>query len=147
MEELVNALKVVLADHYAVYFKAQGYHWNVEGMNFSEYHDLFAKVYEDAIDSVDMIAEDIRKCQAYAPFKMSRFVELATVRETEVAADCHSMTADLLVAVESAIASNAVAYGVANAMGVAASGIANDLAGRDGMLNKWAWQLRSALKG
>ena len=146
MEELVNALKVVLADHYAVYFKAQGYHWNVEGSNFSEYHAFFSMIYEDAIDSVDMIAEDIRKCQAYAPFKMSRFLELATVQETEVASDCQSMAADLLVAVEAAIVSNKAAYVLANANNLA-SGIANDLAGRDGMLNKWAWQLRSALKG
>jgi starvation-inducible DNA-binding protein len=143
-EELVNALKVVLADHYAVYFKAQGYHWNVEGADFSEYHGLFSSIYEDAIGAVDMIAEDIRKCQAYAPFKMSRFAELATVQETEVASDCHSMSADLLVAVEAAIASNAIAYVIANNMN--ASGVANDLAGRDGCLQKWAWQLRSSLK-
>ena len=145
MEELVNAMKVVLADHYAVYFKAQGYHWNVEGGDFQEYHALFASVYSDAIDAVDMLAEDIRKMQAYAPFKMSRFAELTTVQETEVASDCRSMTADLLVAVEAAIASNAAAYAIAN--NANAAGIANDLAGRDGCLQKWAWQLRSSLKG
>lgn len=146
MEELVNALKVVLADHYAIYFKSQGYHWNVEGSDFSEYHAFFSMIYEDAIGSVDMIAEDIRKCQAYAPFKMSRFIELATVEETEVASDCRSMAADLLVALEAAIVSNKEAYALANENNLA-SGIANDLAGRDGMLNKWAWQLRSSLKG
>ena len=47
MEELVNAIKVALADHYAFYFKAHGYHWNVECSDFEEYHALFGKIYED----------------------------------------------------------------------------------------------------
>lgn len=143
-EELTNALKVFLADTYAVYFKAQGYHWNVEGMNFHEYHGLFSDIYDDMIGSVDTIAENIRKLQSYAPFKMSRFIELATVSESEVSSDCHSMTADLLIAVESAIVTcNNAFQAAANAN---EQGIANDLADRDGMLKKWAWQLRSSLK-
>lgn len=143
-EQLVNALKVFLADTYSVYFKAQGYHWNVEGMNFHEYHGLFSDIYDDMIGSVDTIAENIRKLQVYAPFKMSRFVELSTIAETEVASDCHSMTADLLVAVEAAIITCNSAFQSASAANE--QGIANDLADRDGMLKKWAWQLRSSLK-
>lgn len=143
-ENLVNALKTFLADTYAVYFKAQGYHWNVEGMNFHEYHDLFSDIYGDMIGSVDTIAENIRKLQAYAPFKMSRFVELSTISETEVASDCHSMTADLLLSVEATIVTCNAAFQSASAANE--QGIANDLADRDGMLKKWAWQLRSSLK-
>lgn len=144
-EELVNALKVVLADHYAVYFKAQGYHWNVEGKNFPQYHDFYAMIYGDAIGAVDMIAENIRKLQAYAPFKMSRMMELTTVPDTEVGPDCESMNADLLVAVSMAIASVNTAFAAATAANE--QGIADDMAARDGELKKIAWQLRSTLKG
>lgn len=144
-EELINALKVVLADHYAVYFKAQGYHWNVETDDFPQFHDFYAKIYEDAIDSVDMIAENIRKLGSYAPFKMSRFVELTTVSDGEVSPEPEMMNADLLNAINAAIMSNMNAFTIAN--GAANEpGIANDLAGRDGQLKKWAWQLRSTLK-
>ena len=143
-EELANCLKVVLADHYALYFKAQGYHWNVEGIDFSQYHDLFSSVYEDAIGAVDGIAENIRKLDAYAPFKMSRFAELATVAETEVGSDPRTMAADLIVALEAVIADNLVAFECASR--VNEQGIADDLAARDGMLKKWRWQLRSSLK-
>lgn len=145
MEELINSLKVVLADHYAVYFKAQGYHWNVEGKNFPQYHDFYAMVYEDAIGAVDTIAEDIRKCQAYAPFKMSRMMDLTTVAETEVGSDCESMNADLLVAVEAAIVTVNRAFDAATAANE--QGVADDMAARDGCLKKIAWQLRSSLKG
>lgn len=143
-EELISALKVVLADHYALYFKAQGHHWNVEGKNFPQYHDFYAMVYEDAYGSVDMIAENIRKLQAYAPFKMSRLLELTTIPETEVDSNCESMNMDLLMSVEKVISSVNMAFTYATQANE--QGIADDLAARDGCLKKIAWQLRSTLK-
>jgi starvation-inducible DNA-binding protein len=144
-EELVRALKIYLADTYSVYFKAHGYHWNVEGSDFYEYHQLFSDIYEDVYGSVDTIAEDLRKLQSYAPFKMSRFLELTTVQESEVASDPKAMAADLLAAVEANLVTTMNAFMIAN--GTANEpGIANDLAERDSMLKKWAWQLRSSLK-
>lgn len=144
MEELVNAIKTSLADHYALYFKAQGYHWNVEGHDFEEYHQLFSKIYDDAIGAVDNMAENIRKLGAYAPYKMSRLMQMTTVPETEVASDCSSMCMDLLMSIEPAIASNMAAYRAAEAAGEV--GISNFHADRDGMLKKWRWQLRSSCK-
>jgi starvation-inducible DNA-binding protein len=144
-EELVHALKVVLADHYSVYFKAQGFHWNVESDDFPQYHDFYAMIYGDAIGAVDMIAENIRKLGSYAPFKMGRLIELSTVVDGEVGPDPDMMNADLLNAINAAIMSNMNAFTIAN--GAANEpGIANDLAGRDGQLKKMAWQLRSTLK-
>lgn len=143
-EELVNALKTVLADHYSLYFKAHGYHWNVEGSDFQQYHDLFGNIYEDAIGAVDSIGENIRKLNAYAPFKMSRFVEFTTITDTEVGSDPASMVNDLLVALEAVIASSLAAFACANMCNE--QGIANDLAERDSLLKKWRWQLRSSVK-
>jgi starvation-inducible DNA-binding protein len=144
MEELINSLKVVLADHYALYFKAQGHHWNVEGKNFPQYHDFYGMIYEDAYGSVDMIAENIRKLGAYAPFKMSRFAQLTSIAETEVGPSCEDMNADLLVAVSATIASVNRVFNAATAANE--QGIADDMAARDGQLKKIAWQLRSTLK-
>ena len=143
-EELINALKVALADHYALYFKAQGHHWNVEGKNFPQYHDFYAMVYEDAYGSVDMIAENIRKLDAYAPYKMSRLMQLTTIPETDVSSECESMNEDLLQAVQMAIVSVNNAFAIANQSNE--QGIADDMAARDGCLKKIAWQLRASLK-
>lgn len=144
MEQLVSAIKVALADHYALYFKAQGYHWNVECSDFEEYHQLFGKIYDDAIDAVDDMAENIRKLGAYAPYKMTRFAELTTVPETDVSSDCSAMCADLLSALEPVIASNLAAYRAAEAAGEV--GVSNFHQDRDGMLKKWRWQLRASCK-
>lgn len=144
MEELINALKVVLADHYALYFKAHGHHWNTEGKGFPMYHDFYAMIADDAHDAVDTVAENIRKLGAYAPFKMSRFAALTTIPETEVGPSCEEMNADLLMAVSAAIATVNAAFSAATAANE--QGIADDLAARDGMLKKWRWQLQASLK-
>jgi hypothetical protein len=59
------ALQKVLNDTLVFYFAAHRAHWNVEGEDFTQYHQLFSMIYEDAIGSVDDIAENIRKCQAF----------------------------------------------------------------------------------
>ena len=143
-EELVSALKVTLANAYAIYFKGHGYHWNVEGSDFKEYHLLFEDIYSDVYESVDPTAEYIRALQAYAPFKMSRFLELTNVPETEIGPGPASMSADLLVSIEIAVVDNLKAFGIAQASNE--QGIANFLAERDDLYKKWAWQLRSSLK-
>lgn len=144
MEELVSQLKVLLADVYASYFKAHGYHWNVEGKNFPQYHELYADIYGDLYGSVDVLAEHIRALGAYAPFKMSRFVELTRVPDTEVDTSCESMSADLLQAL------SVTRMGVKSASEAAEQarefGVMDTLGQIDTMLTKWMWQLRVSIK-
>jgi starvation-inducible DNA-binding protein len=45
MEELIQKLKVAMADTVAFRLKTQQYHWNVEGPDFYEYHLLFQRIY------------------------------------------------------------------------------------------------------
>lgn len=143
-EELINALKEVLADSYSLYFKAKGYHWNVEGMFFVPLHELFGDIADDAYGATDPLAEYIRALVAYAPFKMSRFLELSSVKETEVGSDCHMMIQDLLISTNQIIICVNKAFSVANSTNE--QGIANFLAERDSAHKKYAWQLRSLLK-
>ena len=78
-EELVNAAKIVLANHYAFYVKAQYYHWNVEGPNFPQYHEFLGNLYEEVGGSIDSMAEHIRALGAYAPGSFQRFIELSQI--------------------------------------------------------------------
>lgn len=143
-EELILALKEVLADEYSVYFKAKGYHWNVEGINFVQFHELFGEIADDVYGATDETAEYIRALNEYAPFKMSRLLEMSSVKESEVSSDCHSMAMDLLVATNQIIVCINRAFTLATAANE--QGIADFLAGRDSAHKKWAWQLRSSLK-
>ena len=44
---LLDSLAVLLADTVTVTHVAHGYHWNVKGVNFSQYHELFGGIYQD----------------------------------------------------------------------------------------------------
>ena len=77
MEELVNRMKVVLATSFSFYLKAHYYHWNVEGIHFSQYHQFFAELYQEIHESIDQTAEQIRALDAYAPGSLKRYKELS----------------------------------------------------------------------
>jgi starvation-inducible DNA-binding protein len=85
MEELIQKLKVAMADTVAFRLKTQQYHWNVEGPDFYEYHLLFQRIYEEVYGAIDTFGEQIRTLDAYAPLSARRIVELTNIADTEVA--------------------------------------------------------------
>ena len=144
MNELIATLKELLASTVALKFKAHGYHWNIEGDDFPQWHDKFGDIYESLDGSIDPLAEWIRILGDYAPFKLTRFAELSTIPETGVSSDPMSMAADLL---NDHIAS-AAAFGAASAAAAAAGqkGLENFLADCQATHQKWVWQLRVSVK-
>jgi starvation-inducible DNA-binding protein len=142
--ELVKALKTAMADVVTFYFMAHGYHWNVEGQDFSQYHSLFADIYEDAYGSLDPLAENIRKLDDYAPFSLQKFIDLRTVEFKDVDPTPKAMAKSLLKANEAVLETIGAAFKAADSADE--QGIANFLAERIDMHNKWAWQLRASTK-
>jgi starvation-inducible DNA-binding protein len=53
MNDLIEQMKVVLADSFVMYTKAHGYHWNVEGTLFPMLHDFFGDIYAEVYGSID----------------------------------------------------------------------------------------------
>lgn len=144
MSALTNDLKTLLADSVTMYFVAHGYHWNVEGADFSQYHSLFTDIYEDVYSSIDTIAEDLRKLDEYAPFTLSKFIDLRTVESVEVAPNPKAMAKALLKVNEGVLVTIGKAF--ASASKANEQGIANFLAERDDMHKKWRWQLTASTK-
>jgi starvation-inducible DNA-binding protein len=144
MEELIKALKVLMSDVVTFYFMAHGYHWNVEGQDFSQYHNLFSDIYEDAYGSIDPIAENIRKLDDYAPFSLKKYMDLTTVTFKDVEPSPKSMAKALLSANESVIKTLNDVFKKADKADE--QGIADFIAGRIDMHQKWAWQLRASTK-
>ena len=144
MSKLTDALKTTLADTVTMYFVAHGYHWNVEGEDFSQYHSLFETIYEDVYSAIDPLAEDIRKMGEYAPFTLSKFVDLRTVESKEVKPEPKAMAKALLAINDGLIESIANAQEEATKEGE--QGIMNFLAERDDMHKKWRWMLSASTK-
>jgi starvation-inducible DNA-binding protein len=145
MEQLINTLKELLADTVALKFKAHGYHWNVEGDDFPQAHSFFEMIYNDYEEAIDGFAESLRRLDTYAPFKLSRFSSLAVdVAETDVNSDFSVMSADLLMSNDKTLAKLKDAFDMANA--AREQGIANFIAERIDMHQKWHWQLKAIIK-
>ena len=95
-EELVKAMKIAFASEFSYYLKAHYYHWNVEGVNFKEYHDLFGVIYEEVYDSIDDFAENIRKLGAYTPGSFTRLSMLTQIDDETVVPPPSVMIEELL---------------------------------------------------
>ena len=144
MKELTQSLKKLLSDVVTFYFMAHGYHWNVEGQDFAQYHALFETIYSDAYVSIDPIAENIRKLDDYAPFSLSKFSELTSVPFKNVDPEPKAMAKALLKANDSVLESLKQSFD--SAQSADEQGIMNFLADRIDMHMKWAWQLRASTK-
>ena len=83
MEQLSAQLKKVLANTFTLYLKSHGFHWNVEGPGFPQYHEFFNDLYDELWNAVDPIAEHIRTLDVYAPASMTRYIELSEIHEEE----------------------------------------------------------------
>jgi starvation-inducible DNA-binding protein len=81
MEQLIQQLKVILGTNFSLYLKSHNYHWNIEGPNFSQYHDFLNGFYNEVFAQTDLIAEHIRYLDSYVPGSMERFLELADIQE------------------------------------------------------------------
>ena len=83
MEQLIEQLKVILGTNFALYLKSHGFHWNIEGANFPQYHDFLNGFYTEVWNQNDPIAEHIRQLDSYAPGSLERMLELADLEESQ----------------------------------------------------------------
>jgi starvation-inducible DNA-binding protein len=142
--DLVEKLSHILSDVVAMRSSAQGYHWNVKGIEFTQMHKLFGKIYEDLDSAVDPLGEDIRKLGYDAPYFLTDFAEMTCLGGIpRLSGDPVQMLESLLNLNTSINACILSAFELANACNE--QGIADLLASRDNMHKKWGWQLRSSL--
>ena len=142
--DLAEELNELLANVFSFYFKAHSAHWNVTGPDFSEYHALFAEIYEDVYDSIDPLAENVRKLGS------TTFTNLASVALASefavsgtISHDARELAKDLRDA--NALLLEEIAEALICASTHNQQGILNFLADRQDAHQKWAWQLSASL--
>jgi starvation-inducible DNA-binding protein len=144
MEQLQQIAKIAFASEFSFALKAQNFHWNVEGKDFLEYHQLFDIIYTEVYGSIDNFAENIRKLETYTPASLSRFNMLSKVEdETEILLP-GAMMQELLMDNEKMIIILKKTYDAAEAAGK--HGFSNFLAERMDAHEKHGWFLRASLK-
>lgn len=144
MEQLIEALKIVLANTHSMYVKTHGFHWNVVSNDFPQHHAFFDSLYNELWEAIDLIAEHIRACGGYAPASYSQFSSLTQIQEQTDIVDVETMynslnTDNLIVQ-----ASLKDAYRVAETVGEI--GVSNFLQDRYDAHSKHGWMLRSTIR-
>ena len=143
-EQLVDRMKVVLADTFAFYLKAHQYHWNVEGPDFPQYHEFLSNLYEEVYGSIDRIAEEIRALGEYAPGSFSRFQQLTSIVDSTSAPSAGEMFNTLASDNQIVLSSLMETYRLAEEYNEI--GLSNFLQDRYDAHKKHAWMLSSILK-
>jgi starvation-inducible DNA-binding protein len=144
MEKLIDLMKRLLANTVAFRIKAQYYHWNVEGPDFMQYHDLFAKLYTATDENTDDIAEHIRALGAYSPGSFKRFSELTVIQDEDTVPDALEMINRIAADNIKLHVSITAAHTVADELGQ--RGVVNFLEGLLDDNEKTQWMLRATLK-
>jgi starvation-inducible DNA-binding protein len=144
MEELVKAARVAFASEYSFFIKAQNFHWNVEGPDFLQYHDLFGKIYGEVYGSLDTFAEQIRGLGGYAPGSFQKFSMLSQIEDENNILDKTAMTAELLE--DSLKIVKILKITFQRSEEFSEYGFSDFVAGRIDAHRKHQWMLRSSLK-
>lgn len=143
MDKLIEAMKKVLADSFAMYLKAHYYHWNVEGPEFPQYHGLFDTIYSEVYGSIDTTSEEIRALNAYAPGSFSRFSSLTTIEDENTVPKAIEMVSRLAGDNQKVLTTLTTAQALAESIGEV--GVSNYLQDRIDAHKKHAWMLRATL--
>lgn len=146
MEELISKLRLLQANAFIYYTKAHGYHWDVEGILFEQFHSMFGDVYEDAWNSVDDYAEWLRRFDVKASFDV-----MTSLSTSNVKYDLGPGNSNPIAMLQSLYNSNVIIItDLKNAFPVATAaneeGVANFIAERIDSHQKWQWKFSASLK-
>jgi starvation-inducible DNA-binding protein len=146
MNELLMALRIVLANKFVMYFKAHSYHWNVESDRFKMLHDFFGEIYGEIHTSIDPVAEHIRILGAYAPISLMELYNYKLIDEDSTKpASCREMLISLGATNQQVIESLNKLFELAEAQNE--HGLADFVAGRIDVHKKHGWMIKSHITG
>lgn len=143
-EDLAQALAEILADLNVLATVAHGFHWNVKGKDFREFHDFFGEIYDSAQDAIDPVAENIQKLGFDSPYLLEDFISITSVHVDRVAANTPEAMVEQLLQINGQVhACTKRGFDIAVAADV--QSIANFLADRLDWHEKMQWQLAATL--
>ncbi|MEZ5007846.1 MAG: DNA starvation/stationary phase protection protein [Chitinophagales bacterium] len=81
--ELVTTLNKLLSNYQVHYQKLRKFHWNVEGQDFFELHEVFEEEYNSVKENIDDVAERIRVFGKFPIATMAGYLNVSEIVEVE----------------------------------------------------------------
>jgi starvation-inducible DNA-binding protein len=83
VKEISGALRILLADMFALYVKTKNYHWHMSGPHFRDYHLLLDEQAEQIFATTDDIAERARKIGGTTIRSIGNIARLQRVKDND----------------------------------------------------------------
>ena len=84
-EAIAKAVNPLVADALALYVKTKNFHWHLAGSHFRDFHLLFDEHAEQILESVDVLAERVRKIGGTTIRSIGHIAQLQTVEDSNEA--------------------------------------------------------------
>jgi starvation-inducible DNA-binding protein len=78
---IVQAVNPLIADAFAPYVKTKNFHWHLTGPYFRDYHLLFDEQASAILESIDVLAERIRKIGGTTIRSIGQIGRLQTIQD------------------------------------------------------------------
>lgn len=138
-----EGLQQLLADFQVYYTNLRGYHWHVRGPQFFTLHAQFEKMYDEAAEHADDIAERLLQLGATPENRFSQYLKKSQIKEQTEVRQPSDIIPQILDSLKTLIAQERKVADLADEAGDIATGdLVSDLI--DGQ-EKSVWMIASLL--
>ena len=81
IKAVTEAVNPLIADAFSLYVKTKNFHWHLAGPHFRDYHLLFDEHAEAIFDSIDIMAERVRKIGGTTIRSISHIGQIQTIQD------------------------------------------------------------------
>lgn len=83
VHQVVAVLNPIVADSFALYMKTKNFHWHLSGAHFRDYHLLFDEQAATIFESIDILAERVRKIGGSTLKSISHVSKLQSIEDDD----------------------------------------------------------------
>jgi starvation-inducible DNA-binding protein len=80
-QAVTEAINPLIADAFALYVKTKNFHWHLSGSHFRDYHLLFDEQADTIFESIDIMAERVRRVGGTTIRSISHIGQLQTIED------------------------------------------------------------------
>src|ERR687898_1430793 len=78
---ITEAVNPLIADAFALYVKTKNFHWHLYGSHFRDYHVLLDEQADSIFESIDIMAERVRRVGGTTIRSISHIGQLQTIED------------------------------------------------------------------
>jgi starvation-inducible DNA-binding protein len=81
VQAITEAVNPLIADAFALFTKTKNFHWHLSGSHFRDYHLLFDEQADEIFESIDILAERVRRVGGTTIRGISHIGQLQTIAD------------------------------------------------------------------